>query len=487
MVFLVMFSSVIHSQQKWILTENEFLRLFLSRSYDIKSLKSLNDQAPMRDKKAYAPYNWEFIARASANGSTNSPYEQVASLQAGSVSAGVSKVFETRTILTLEAGASISSTDLLAFGFTMGPPPGVTTYYSNTQSARPYLKAGLVQPVLKNGLWGLPGEALLVIGKNSAALTAVSARLGLENTVLGSLLLYHGMVLNLKLLDINRESLADVRDLFNRYSARLSLGVVSQNDLNRLRSQILQQEIAILRSEKQIAADLDKILSLVLSNAALSEVNFTGDFKAAAFKPGLTESLALAFSNRSDWLQARIIMDNQAQNLRIAENAALPELNATFSLTFKGYTNDAGLSSLVTPVGYSDWFAGVELRFPILAPSEEGKLLEARLEMEKQRADYARKEQLVRLSVTDAYRNVQLRVETLRKLREAEQLSVSLLAQAKRDFDNAKITSRDLVLAEEDWRRARLNTALEEYQLILAYLTLLLETGTLLPFYGIEI
>lgn len=477
-MLVLLFSSL--RAQSIELGEKEYLYQVLRNSYDVQAIRNNYLATLQKENQSKALYNPEAYLNAGHTGSTNAPSGLLNSLQANSLAIGVQKLFFTGTVASMELGGE-KSTSGLAFDFATSTPNVEKTSYA------PYLTINVVQPVLKGGLPYLPGRILLDINRNIKDTGVLGSRMALQSLVLGALLQYHQFLTDLAILNINRESLQDFQALYARYERQLSFGAIKQTDLLRFRSQVQELELSVMRSEMKIYQDLAALGQALKTNLVFSELQITESFLPGAVSNTLESAYQRALSNGVEMLQTRVLLDNNRLNYLSALDSSLPELNLSAGYTLKGNSDGGSWGQAFENMKFNEYFVGLEFRMPFLTQSEKARVLEARYQKQKAEAEYQSSQEQLYLDIMEKIRQLEFQLLALERYQQLQLVNQRIVKEAVREYANGEISSRDLVSANEDLRRAKTTYALELFRYKALALELELSKGDLLGLYGIEV
>ena len=146
------------------------------------------------------------------------------------------------------------------------------------------------------------------------------------------------------------------------------------------------------------------------------------------FEPQRDESLGLAFANRAEYRQTKLLLRNQKIALEVASNELLPTLDATGSWSQLGLDGAFGssLSSLNSGKFYN-WSVGVTMEIPIFYRGGIATYRIAQSELAKTRHELHRTENTIVMEVDRAIRNVRFAHRAVQNLATQVELQEELL------------------------------------------------------------
>ncbi|MEE8425375.1 MAG: TolC family protein, partial [Elusimicrobiota bacterium] len=243
-----------------------------------------------------------------------------------------------------------------------------------------------------------------------------------------------------------REFLETTRKLAKRYEAE-------KDDLLRAEASLLSKELEVLEADEAILDRQEKLRILLAKpslDAALEDPAPPGDI------PELDEALAQAQLARRDLAARRSAAKRDKLHLESLRGLGLPELDLSGSLGWSGL-KDRNTESLkqLGRAGFRTWSIGLDLKYAFGARTDKGerraaaasrmlsdaRTRELRLEIERQV-----KTALARLRLAKS------RVEITRRL---EKMQEEALKISRKKYRQARISSRDRLLASDTALTAR--------------------------------
>jgi len=196
----------------------------------------------------------------------------------------------------------------------------------------------------------------------------------------------------------------------------------------------------------------------------------------------LHESWRRALTQRPDYLQAKLRIEQQGVVLRYARNQIYPELDLTgsYSQAGSGLSYADALSGVRAGTGPS-WSVGAQLTLPLLgnrAARENYRAGKARLA--QQLVQLKQLEQNILVDIGVAVEQARTRMAQVDATKQSRLFAELALEAKQRLLDNGRTTSFEVVLLQRDLTAARLNelAALAQYNQALAQLAL--DEGTTL-------
>jgi outer membrane protein TolC len=205
-------------------------------------------------------------------------------------------------------------------------------------------------------------------------------------------------------------------------------------------------------------------------------------------RPDVAESTELALENRSDYLQARIAVENSDISARSLRNSLLPSLDLTaeYSLNGLGPTYDEGIDQLQSR-DYNSWNIGISMDIPIGNRPARSLYERAKLEKKRSLLNLEKFKQSVAMEVRRSIRSIDTNSKRVQATEIALRLEEQRLKAEEERFRLGVSTSNDVLQAQRDLATAKTSylKAIVDYRKSLTGLERV--KGTLLDSLGIGI
>jgi outer membrane protein TolC len=206
------------------------------------------------------------------------------------------------------------------------------------------------------------------------------------------------------------------------------------------------------------------------------------------FDPNWPELIQLAEQQRPDLIELKLIIEADQQNLIVARNTALPQVNATMLYRWNGLegTTPAGLRVESGPGQFTDWSLGVNFSVPLGLRQGRAALRQAELILARDRANLDQGLHAASNDVATSVRNIAQFYEQYRAFREARTAARINLEQQLAQYRANRTIFLNVLQAITDWGNAvsAEAQALAQYNVELA--TLERQTGTILETHGVR-
>lgn len=370
--------------------------------------------------------------------------------------------FSTDFLLSTGATASAAFTNLWSRS-TPGASQGLDV--SPSSFVEPKLSLSLTQPLLQGFGREVTEQGITVAkyGKESSLLQWRNTAIATVSNVRDQ---YFALVKARESLQTRMAALAALKEVHDGNQARVKAGVLASVELLDSEFGVAQREVDLLTAEKNVRDASDRLRSTIQYPLG-AELIPTEPLAADRVESTEESAMEIALRTRPDLRVARVNLQTQEFNARIAKNAALPSL---------ALTGSAGLESLGS--GYSDalsdlasaktpfWSIGILFAYPIGNDAAEASLAASRLRARQSDAQLRSLEDSIRLDVRASLRALDTGFLQIASAKKGVDLGEARLASfVKRQKEGLAVT-KDILQAEADLTAARetLTTARADYQ-----------------------
>ena len=298
-------------------------------------------------------------------------------------------------------------------GDTSGSWSSSDDYIANTWSIQ------ASQPLLRGGGWDVNMASV-----RQARITEQQNILGLKATLISTITTaiynYRSYLESVEQVKIALRSLKRAYELLQENQALIAAGRMAKSDLVQSQSNLANQRIAYqqaLNSLQQNRLELLRVLNMSKNTKVLP----TEGFNLPQELPTMDQALALAYANQPAYLQAKLVVDTSKQDLILAENDMLWDLNLL--VNYNGTVSDSEESGHTTE---ADWSAGLYLSIPVYGQPRLGRqaqLLSARSNLLKARNSLKQAEENLLINVDNGLRDLRIKKEQVKLSQEAQALS----------------------------------------------------------------
>jgi outer membrane protein TolC len=206
------------------------------------------------------------------------------------------------------------------------------------------------------------------------------------------------------------------------------------------------------------------------------------------YDPKWDELLRLAEERRPDLIELKLIIEADQQNLIVARNQSLPQVDATMLYRWNGLegTTPAGFRTGTDPGQFTDWSLGVNFSVPLGLRQGRAAMRQAELILVRDRANLDQGVHAALNEVADGVRNLSQFYEEYKAFRETRAAARINLEQQLGEFRAGRAIFLNVLQAITDWGNAVSSEAqaLAQYNTELARLER--TTGTILETHGVR-
>jgi outer membrane protein TolC len=296
----------------------------------------------------------------------------------------------------------------------------------------------LTQPLLKN--FGLDVNLTMTrIARNNKDMSEEQLAATVMNTLSLVLDAYWDLVFARGNLDVARQSLKNARTLLEQNRLRVEVGAAAPIEVRQAEAAVKRREAEVVSAIAAIrqAEDALKLLFNVQEDSELWDEAIVPADQPIIVERALAEnsSFETALQKRPELIQAKKALENSEMLARLNKNGLLPSVDLTGSYGF-----NALRSRFDDEVDYlargDDWkFSyGVVGQIPLGNRFAKGTYLRSKYEADKQQLSIRQLEQIIRLEVRSAIRQI----ETNRKLVDTNRIATKLQERALEDEEKRR-------------------------------------------------
>lgn len=368
---------------------------------------------------------------------------------------------------------------------------------------RPHLGFSLSQPLLRDFGWGLT-TIFVRIAENREDISLWGYKTRLAQLIQRITEAYWGVALAKENLKVQQKGVELAGALLKGAEARVRTGVLPPVAVTEGRAEKARREELVITAENDLEiarTNLRLMLHLnPMSTFLPRKIEPADSLSVEPFQIHRTASIESALTRRPEILSANLNVQNQALQVRYAENQLLPRLD------LKGGAGLTGLSGELKPGAtnpfpgnydtaidrlgsgnFYDYGVGVVLQIPLGNAQARSKFAQARIELDQTKARQRDLISQVTVEVEKALGNVEANFKRIQATRLARELAEeNLRAQGKR-FEVGLVTQKDVIDFQSrflDAQGAELR-AVTDYNNSLS--SLRLAQGNLLDSYNIQV
>ena len=336
------------------------------------------------------------------------------------------------------------------FNRTTGDTEG--SYDSSDKSLANTWSIQLQQPLLRGG--GIDVNLASVrqarIGEQQNILSLKST---LISTVTTTIYNYRSFLESVEQIKIALRSLKRAYELLQENKALISAGRMAKSDLVQSQSNLANQRIAYQQALNSLQQNRLELLRTLNMNKN-TKVMPTEGFDLPQDLPTMDQALALAYANQPAYLQAKLVLESSKQDLLLANNNMLWDLNLLVNYDHSITDSDQGGHTTE-----SDWSAGLYLSVPVYGPtrlSRKSQLLSARSNILKARNSLKQAEENLLIDLDNSLRDLQIKKEQVKLSKEALHLSQEQLNNEQEKLKYGRSSNFQVVSYQLDLANAEL-------------------------------
>ena len=335
-----------------------------------------------------------------------------------------------------------------SFSWQFSKTTGDTTgnYSSDDDSTAHTWNLSLDQPLLRGG-----GIDVNMASVRQARISEQQNILSLKSTLIGTVTTtiynYRTFMESVEQLKIALRSLNRAHELLKENQAMIKAGRMAQSDLVQSQSNLANQRIAYQEAINQVQQSRLELLRGLNMNKN-TKVTPTEGFDIPQGLPTMDQALALAYANQPAYLQAKLVLKNSEQDMILAKNNMLWDLNLLVN-----YNHSNTDSSYEGKTTESDWSAGLYLSIPVFGQtrlSRRSQLLSARSNLLKAKNSMKQTEENLLIDVDNAMRDLRIKKQQVALSAEALDLSRKQLSNEQTKLKYGRSSNFQVVTYQLD-------------------------------------
>jgi len=303
------------------------------------------------------------------------------------------------------------------FDKTRGDTSG--SYSSDDDSTSNTWSIQMQQPLLRGG-----GIDVNMASVRQARISEQQNILALKGTLIDTVTTtiydYRTFLESARQVAIVLRSLNRAYQLLEENKALIAAGRMAKSDLVQSQSNLANQRIAYQQTLNDVQqARLELLRTLNLNKN--TKIKPTEMLKLPEALPTTKQALALAYANQPAYLQAKLVLEYSKQDLVLAKNNMLWDLNLLVN-----YNRTDTNSSDQGDTNETNWSAGLYLSIPVYGQprlSRQAQLLSARSNLLKAQNSLRQSNENLQIDVDNGLRDLNIKREQVKLSREALRLS----------------------------------------------------------------
>jgi len=355
------------------------------------------------------------------------------------------------------------------------------TYHSN-------IVFSLNQPLLRNFGINL-NKSRIIISSNNREISQTKLRDKTIKLITTLQEIYWRLYLSQQVLEVNRGSLQLARDLMERNKALVEVGMLPSVEVLRARAGVASREEGVILAENAVG-DIEDLLKetldLPFQNQTITLID-KPTFKV--FYPMKVENyLEVAFENRPDHEEAKILLNNIKVANKVAKNAMLPlfDFQASYGINATKGHHDESVHGLDAGGGDYSWLVGFKMEIPLGNRWAKNNYQKYRLEMKKTETSIQSLEKRIELEIREVLREIESGYKRIGATQEARRMAAKNLEAEDERMGLGMSTSVDVLRVQEELVAAQCNESKAIVNYIHSLNNLDMVVGTTLETHQIE-
>lgn len=366
---------------------------------------------------------------------------------------------------------------------------------SNPQTLNPNYRSGIaftvIQPLLE-GFGTTINRASIIIAENNKTSSILRFKSQLIKTLSDSQSAYWELIYAIANLNAQQLALKQAQELLNINQKRRELGKASLSDILQAQAAVASREADVIAAEDYVRSSEDalkRITNIVQDESKWNKKIIPVDLPSyEEINVELDESIKEALSKRSEYLQAKLEIQNSDINIKVTSNQKLPILDLEGSFRLNGLGGNTGEPfSQIGKSEYPSWSTSLALRMPIGGKTGKGSLTKSRLEKEQKLLALKDLEQQIITEVRGTVRRLDTDKKRIEATMKAEEFAKQVLETETKKYELGLSTSYDLLQFQANLATAtknRLRAVIDYRKSVISYYQ---SVGITLEKLGIEI
>jgi outer membrane protein TolC len=296
---------------------------------------------------------------------------------------------------------------------------------------------------------------------------------------------YWDLVATIENLRVSEQSLALARDLLEENRIRLEVGAMARLEVLQAETGVAQREEEVITARRlieDVEDNLKRILNLPKNTEKWkTRIEPTDAPSVVDEEIDLLAQLELALEKRPDYKSSLMRIENDAINVRFAQNQTLPTVDMIAegqSLAVAAEFDDA--FDDVAGGNALSWMLGVTAEYPIGNRAAKGELTKARLERLQSEKEAENLRLSIIVEVNKAVRDIRASLKRIEVTAKGVELAEESLKAERKKLEVGVSTSHNVLEFEDELADTRRREILAKLDHAKALINLSNATGTLL-------
>ncbi|OGW14655.1 MAG: hypothetical protein A3G93_11180 [Nitrospinae bacterium RIFCSPLOWO2_12_FULL_45_22] len=265
---------------------------------------------------------------------------------------------------------------------------------------------------------------------------------------------YWDLVFTNEDLQVKKKSLELAKDLLERNRIQVEVGTLAPIEILEAQTQVAAREEEIIRAEKVVKDNEDRLRKLINSQAIslLKDVTIVPQDKPSSQKieVSLEKSVQDALEKRPEYLQAKTNLENRNIQLGFSKNQLLPVVDLVAGIgTLANQGNFGNSLQDIVSGDNEDWRVGISVEIPLGTQLAKSRYTRSRIENEKALFELENLKQNIIIEVKEAVREIETNLKRTEVTRISSRLHQERLDAEDKRFSVGLSTSRDILEDQE--------------------------------------
>ncbi len=334
-----------------------------------------------------------------------------------------------------------------------------STFAQINPSYRTFLTLSITQDLLKN--FGVDvNTAPIRIARNNQSISVAQLRLQANQVITNVHTAYWNLVFAIENLEVQKRSLRLARELEELNKARVRAGVAAPVEVTQAEAQAAAQLQNVILAEKAIK-DAEDQLKLIIN------IPDGGRIWARSIIPADTPpfdvvrveteaSIQEALEKRPEYAEAKLTLQSNDLNLRVARNQLLPSLQLQGSVGLNGLNDSLGSDyGRLTSGDFTSWSAALVLQYPLGNRSARSGFVQAKLSYDQSTTSLLNLKRQIVSQVREAVRRIEADIRRVEATRAARVLAEEQLRVEQKRLEAGVTTTFNVLSFQRDLAAAQ--------------------------------
>jgi outer membrane protein TolC len=374
--------------------------------------------------------------------------------------------------MTYDLRGRVTDTDGTRYDIDTNTLAAISRPYSSSGGS---VSLGVAQPLIKD-LWLNPTRLNISIFKNRVKWTDLGLRQRIMDIVTQVEFAYYDLKASYESVKVQERAVELAERLLAENKKRVEVGTLAPLDEKQSESQVATRRADLMTTQRNLAV-LENVLKQLLTDdfASLAGVSIepSDPLDAEVQLFNLQDSWSKGLTQRPDFLQRKLDVEQQGFRVKINRNELYPQLDARVGGGYAGST--AEYSGVFGDIGQRDqpfYYAGGTLSYPLGNQTARNNYKASKAEYEVTLLALKKMEQDIMIQIDNDIKLAQANFERIGATRKAREYAEAALAAEQKKLESGKSTSFFVLSLQNDLTAAQSDEimALVQYKRSLARL-----------------